>query len=73
MEILIAKQNDGPKEVHLRTPYAAYTIPEAACRLRMSEKSVRRQIIKGTLRRCKKFGRILIPARDVDTFFDRTV
>lgn len=50
----------------------AYKISEAASLLRMSEKSVRRQIDKGTLRRCKKFGRVLIPCKDVDTFFDRT-
>ena len=51
---------------------AAYYIDEAAARLRMSEKSVRRQIIRGNLRRCSKFGRILIPRKDVDTFFERT-
>jgi excisionase family DNA binding protein len=55
------------------TPIArrAYTIAEAATELRMSEKSVRRQIERNRLRRCKSFGRILIPAKDVDTFFDR--
>jgi excisionase family DNA binding protein len=52
-------------------PPKAYTIKEAAFRLRMSEKSVRRQIDRGNLRRCAKFGRVLIPAKDVDTFFDR--
>ena len=55
------------------SPKQPYTLAEAAKALRMSEKSVRRQIDKGTLRRCKKFGRVLIPANDVDTFFDRTI
>jgi hypothetical protein len=49
-----------------------YTLAEAAIYLRMSQKSVRRQITKGNLRRCDKFGRIRIPARDVETFYDRT-
>lgn len=50
---------------------SAYTIPEAATVLRMSEKSVRRQIDRGHLRRCIKFGRVLIPRKDVDNFFER--
>jgi excisionase family DNA binding protein len=49
----------------------AYTIPEAAIKLRMSDKSVRRQIDKGRLRRCKGYGRVLIPRKDVDTFFEK--
>ena len=49
----------------------AYTIVEAAIRLRMSEKSVRRNIDRGNLRRCTKFGRVLIPRKDVDSFFER--
>lgn len=49
----------------------AYTIPEAAAVLRMSDKSVRRQIDRGNLRKCKVFGRILIPRKDVDGFFDK--
>ncbi len=49
-----------------------YTIPEAAVILRMSEKSVRRQIDRGNLRRCAVFGRVLIPRKDVETFFERT-
>jgi len=48
-----------------------YTIPEAAKALRMSEKSVRRQIDRGHLRKCKVFGRILIPRKDVETFFEK--
>ena len=49
----------------------AYTIPEAAIALHMSAKSVRRQIDRGNLRRCKVFGRVLIPRKDVDTFIDK--
>lgn len=49
----------------------AYTVREAALILRMSEKSVRRQIDRGNLRRCKVFGRVLIPRKDVDTFIER--
>jgi excisionase family DNA binding protein len=48
-----------------------YTIPEAALLLRMSVKSVRRQIDRGNLRRCKAFGRILIPRKDVDSFIEK--
>lgn len=48
-----------------------YTIDEAATILRMSEKSVRRQIDRGHLRRCKVFGRVLIPRKDVDTFVEK--
>jgi excisionase family DNA binding protein len=54
-----------------RTPIQAYTIGEAAAALRMSDKSVRRQISRGNLRRCAKFGRVLIPRKDVETFFER--
>jgi hypothetical protein len=50
---------------------AAYTIAETAIALRMSEKSVRCQIDRGNLRRCTKFGRVLIPRKDVDNFFER--
>ena len=67
--------NSNPNRLCSERPtnaISAYTISEAAKHLRMSEKSVRRQIDKCTLRRCKKFGRILIPAKDVDTFFERT-
>jgi excisionase family DNA binding protein len=48
-----------------------YDIKEAATRLGMSTKSVRRQIAKGNLRRCIKFGRIRIPRKDVDNFFEK--
>ncbi len=48
-----------------------YTIDEAANVLRMSTKSVRRQIDRGNLRRCKAFGRVLIPRKDVDTFIEK--
>jgi hypothetical protein len=60
-----------PKKDEVNNSLAAYYINEAASRLRMSEKSVRRQIARGNLRRCNKFGRILIPSKDVDNFFDR--
>ncbi len=49
----------------------AYFIEEAAIRLRMSVKSVRRQIERGHLRKCKVFGRVLIPRKDVDTFIEK--
>jgi len=49
----------------------AYTLAESATRLRMSQKTVRRHIDKGNLRRCTKFGRVLIPRKDVETFFER--
>lgn len=48
-----------------------YTIEEAADVLRMSQKSVRRQIDRGNLRKCKVFGRVLIPRKDVDTFIEK--
>jgi excisionase family DNA binding protein len=48
-----------------------YTISEAAAVLRMSDKSVRRQIDRGHLRRCKAFGRVLIPRKDVDSFIEK--
>ena len=51
--------------------HSPYTIGEAAIALRMSEKSVRRQIDRGHLRRCKVFGRILIPRKDVHNFFEK--
>ena len=50
---------------------AAYFISEAAIILRMSEKSVRRQIDRGNLRRCTKFGRVMIPRKDIDSFFEK--
>lgn len=40
-----------------RLSSSSCTIPEAATVLRMSEKSVRRQIDRGHLRKCKAFGR----------------
>lgn len=62
---------ENPEKDKVKNRLAAYYIKEAASRLRMSEKSVRRQIARGNLRRCNKFGRILIPSKDVDNFFDR--
>jgi len=49
----------------------AYTVEEAAAILHMSNKSVRRQIDRGNLRKCKVFGRVLIPRKDVDTFMEK--
>ena len=54
-----------------RSASSPYTIGEAASVLRMSTKSVRRQIARGNLRRCTQFGRVLIPRKDVDTFMER--
>jgi len=76
----VITMNNKPIEAHLadletveviEVKPSAYTIPEAASVLRMSEKSVRRQIDRGNLRRCKNFGRVLIPRKDVDTFIEK--
>jgi len=61
----------NPKKDEVKESLTAYYIKEAASRLRMSEKSIRRQIARGNLRRCNKFGRILIPRNDVDNFFEK--
>jgi excisionase family DNA binding protein len=68
MEEESQKQNDVSLN---RLGNLPYTITEAAKELRMSEKSVRRQIQRGHLRRCKVFGRILIPRKDVDNFIEK--
>ena len=67
-----ASEEDGARRTDKenRIP-SAYTIEEAAAILHMSDKSVRRQIERGNLRRCKVFGRVLIPRKDVDTFMER--
>jgi len=49
---------------------AFYTLKEAAIVLRMIEKSVMRQIERD-LRKCKVFGRILIPRKDVESFMEK--
>lgn len=49
-----------------------YTTKEAAAHLRMSPRSVYRLIVRGKLKRCHEFGHIRIPAKDVETFYDRT-
>jgi excisionase family DNA binding protein len=54
-----------------RLANSPYTISEAANVLRMSEKSVRRQIDRRNLRKCKVFGRVLIPRKDVDNFIEK--
>ena len=54
-----------------KTANSPYTIKEAAVELLMSPQSVRRQIDRGHLRKCKVFGRVLIPRKDVDTFFEK--
>lgn len=54
------------------TQTGGYTLKEAAYKLRMSEKSVRRLIYRGHIRMCKAFGRIRIPCKDVDTFIEKT-
>ncbi len=70
MEQLINQPKEN-EAILSRPTVTAYTICEAAIALRMSEKSVRRQIDRGNLRRCSKFGRVLIPRKDVDTFIER--
>lgn len=67
MEATSHKQQD----INADTINRAYTIAEAATALRMSDKSVRRLIARRHLRRCRVFGRILIPSKDVETFFER--
>ena len=48
-----------------------FTIKDTARMLNMSTKSVRRQIDRGNLRRCTKFGRVLIPRKDVASFVEK--
>ena len=64
----IPKENNDSVNRLANSPY---TIAEAATVLRMSDKSVRRQIDRGHLRKCKVFGRVLIPRKDVDTFVEK--
>ena len=72
MENLILTPNLKDKAVNLACPAnSPYTISEAAVVLRMSDKSVRRQIDRGHLRKCKVFGRVLIPRKDVDSFIEK--
>ena len=47
-----------------------YSLPEAAIKLQRSEKTVRRLIDRGLLRRDQTFWRVRIPRKDVDNFFD---
>ena len=49
----------------------AYTLAEAATILRRSEKTVSRLIERGKLRRDNTFWRVMIPRKDVDTFFEK--
>jgi len=65
------KMNQGQPAYLTRTMNSPYRISEAATVLRMSEKSVRRQIDRGNLRKCKAFGRVLIPRKDVDNFIEK--
>ena len=71
MENLTLNQKERINDSLTTLPNSPYTIPEAATVLRMSEKSVRRQIDRGNLRRCVAFGRVLIPRKDVDTFIEK--
>ena len=72
METSILTPNPKENNASLnRLGHSPYTISEAATVLRMSEKSVRRQIDRGHLRKCKVFGRVLIPHKDVDTFMEK--
>ncbi len=72
MEKLISTPKPKEQIVSLNCPAnSPYTIAEAAVVLRMSDKSVRRQIDRGHLRKCKVFGRVLIPRKDVDTFIEK--
>ena len=50
---------------------SGYGIQEAATLLKMSVKSVRRLIDRGYLRKCKAFGRIRIPCKDVHGFVEK--
>lgn len=51
---------------------SGYNINEAAAVLRISEKSVRRLISRGFLRKSKAFGKIRIPTKDVHSFLEKT-
>jgi excisionase family DNA binding protein len=52
---------------------AGYTIKEAAAKLGVADKTVRRLIKRKLLGSSKALSKIYIPAKDVETFFRRTV
>lgn len=70
-ETALTNSDEDTQKDNKRLGNSPYIISEAASILRMSEKSIRRQIDRGHLRRCKVFGRVLIPRKDVDTFMER--
>jgi excisionase family DNA binding protein len=45
---------------------AFLTVPEVACRLRVSEKTVRRLVNRRHLPRCNHLGKVLIPSAAVE-------
>jgi excisionase family DNA binding protein len=49
----------------------AYTVSEAAYYLNLSEKSIYRLIQRGELRTCPLFRTKMIPARDVEEFYEK--
>jgi hypothetical protein len=57
--------NPSPKKVF-------YTIPEAAIALNVSEKSIRRFIVRGLLKPSKALRKKLIPVKQIDGFGDAT-
>jgi len=49
-----------------------YTVNEAATELNISSKSVRRLIDRGFFRPSKALRKILIPAQDIEDFYQKT-
>ncbi len=62
---------NNQKEISPVLNPAAYTLEEAAIKLRRSGKTIRRLIDRGLLRRDKTFYKVMIPRKDVDSFFER--
>jgi excisionase family DNA binding protein len=61
------------RESEMRPRQGFYTIKEAACYLRVSDKSVRRAIGRGLLRPSKAFRKLLIPAIQLEKdFYNKT-
>lgn len=48
-----------------------YSVSETACKLGLSEKTIYRQIKIGNLRTCKYFRKKMIPARDVNEYYEK--
>lgn len=51
---------------------AFYTIPQAAALLNVSDKTIRRLLIRGLLQSSKAIRKKLIPREDIEHFFEKT-